>query len=44
MAGGLDSFDWLKDRIKKPKAVVDLSGIEELSGVRRPTAASRSAR
>jgi xanthine dehydrogenase YagS FAD-binding subunit len=34
LAGGLDSFDWLKDRIKKPKAVVDLSGIEELKGVR----------
>ena len=30
LAGGLDSFDWLKDRIKKPKAVVDLSGIAEL--------------
>src|SRR6202044_3118512 len=34
LAGGLDSFDWLKDRIRKPKAVVDLSGIEELHGVR----------
>jgi xanthine dehydrogenase YagS FAD-binding subunit len=34
MAGGLDSLDWLKDRIKKPKVVVDLSGIEELKGVR----------
>jgi len=34
LAGGLDSFDWLKDRIKKPQAVVDLSGIEELKGVR----------
>lgn len=34
MAGGLDSFDWLKDRIKKPKALVDLSGVEELKGVR----------
>ncbi|HXN26536.1 MAG TPA: xanthine dehydrogenase family protein subunit M [Candidatus Acidoferrales bacterium] len=34
LAGGLDSFDWLKDRIKKPKVVVDLSGISELSGVR----------
>jgi xanthine dehydrogenase YagS FAD-binding subunit len=33
MAGGLDSFDWLKDRIKKPKVVVDLSGIEELKGI-----------
>ena len=34
MAGGLDSFDWLKDRIKRPKAVVDLSGVDELKGVR----------
>src|ERR1700674_2364363 len=34
MAGGLDSFDWLKDRIKRPRAVVDLSGIAELKGVR----------
>jgi xanthine dehydrogenase YagS FAD-binding subunit len=34
MAGGLDSFDWLKDRIKKPRAVIDLSGIAELRGVR----------
>jgi xanthine dehydrogenase YagS FAD-binding subunit len=34
MAGGLDSFDWLKDRIKKPKVLVDISGIEELKGVR----------
>jgi xanthine dehydrogenase YagS FAD-binding subunit len=34
LAGGLDSFDWFKDRIKKPKAVVDLSGINELRGVR----------
>ena len=35
MAGGLDSFDWLKDRIKKPKVLVDLSGIEELKGIRQ---------
>ena len=34
MAGGLDSFDWLKDRIKKPKMLVDLSGVEELKGIR----------
>ena len=34
MAGGLDSFDWLKDRIKKPKVLVDLSGVEELKGIR----------
>src|SRR6202046_4964297 len=34
LAGGLDSFDWLKDRIKKPKTVIDLSGVEELRGIR----------
>jgi xanthine dehydrogenase YagS FAD-binding subunit len=34
MAGGMDSFDWLKDRIRKPKVVVDLSGVQELKGVR----------
>jgi xanthine dehydrogenase YagS FAD-binding subunit len=34
MAGGLDSFDWLKDRIKRPKVLIDLSGIEELRGIR----------
>lgn len=34
LAGGLDSMDWLKDRIRKPKVVVDLSGIDELKGVR----------
>jgi xanthine dehydrogenase YagS FAD-binding subunit len=34
LAGGMDSFDWLKDRIKKPKVVIDLSGIAELKGVR----------
>ena len=34
LAGGLDSFDWLKDRIKRPSVVVDLSGVAELKGVR----------
>src|ERR1700734_2267366 len=34
LAGGMDSFGWLKDRIKKPKVVVDLSGIAELRGIR----------
>jgi xanthine dehydrogenase YagS FAD-binding subunit len=34
MAGGLDTFDWLKDRIKRPKVVVDLSQVKELSGIR----------
>ena len=34
LAGGLDSFDWLKDRIKKPSFVIDLSGVDELKGIR----------
>jgi xanthine dehydrogenase YagS FAD-binding subunit len=34
MAGGLDTFDWLKDRNKRPKVVVDLSGVEALKGVK----------
>jgi xanthine dehydrogenase YagS FAD-binding subunit len=34
LAGGLDSFDWLKDRIKRPSVVIDLSQVKELTGVR----------
>jgi xanthine dehydrogenase YagS FAD-binding subunit len=34
LAGGNDSFDWFKDRVKRPKYVVDLSGIAALKGVR----------
>lgn len=34
MAGGQDSLDWFKDRIKRPETVVDLSGITSLVGVR----------
>jgi xanthine dehydrogenase YagS FAD-binding subunit len=34
LAGGLDSFDWFKDRIKRPSVVVDLGGVAELSGIR----------
>src|SRR5215831_18942310 len=34
LAGGLDSFDWLKDRIKRPRYVIDLSGASDLKGVR----------
>ena len=34
LAGGLDTFDWLKDRNKRRKVVVDLSGVEELRGVK----------
>jgi xanthine dehydrogenase YagS FAD-binding subunit len=34
LAGGLDSFDWFKDRIKRPEVVIDLSQVQELRGVR----------
>jgi xanthine dehydrogenase YagS FAD-binding subunit len=34
LAGGLDTFDWLKDRIKRPRVVVDLGGIDEMKGIR----------
>ncbi len=33
-AGGLDSIDWFKDRIKRPDAVIDLGGIAELKGIK----------
>jgi xanthine dehydrogenase YagS FAD-binding subunit len=33
MAGGMDSFDWLKDRIKRPSVVIDLSQVESLRGI-----------
>ena len=34
LAGGMDTFDWLKERVKRPSVVVDLSGIEALRGIR----------
>src|SRR5690348_8014813 len=34
MAGGYDSLVWFKERIKRPKAVVDLSGIAEMKGIK----------
>jgi xanthine dehydrogenase YagS FAD-binding subunit len=34
MAGGLDTFDWLKDRTKRTNVVVDLSQVTELRGIR----------
>src|ERR1700680_4192838 len=34
MAGGYDSLSWFKERIKRPKAVIDLSGIAEMKGIR----------
>src|SRR5213082_2349621 len=35
LGGGLDSFDWLKDRIKRPDYVVDLSQVSELRGIKQ---------
>src|SRR6202012_1979472 len=34
LAGGNDSLSWFKERIKRPKAVIDISGIAELKGIR----------
>jgi xanthine dehydrogenase YagS FAD-binding subunit len=34
MAGGMDSFDWFKDRIRRPRAVIDLSGVSALVGIK----------
>ena len=34
LAGGMDTFDWLKDRTKRPSVVVDLSQIKELRGIK----------
>lgn len=34
LAGGQDSYDWFKDRAKKPGVVIDLNGIAELKGIR----------
>ena len=35
LGGGMDSLDWFKDRIKKPKVVVDLGQLKELKGIRQ---------
>jgi len=34
LAGGYDSLDWLKNRSKGPRAVIDLEGLDELRGIR----------
>src|SRR5438309_2825649 len=33
LAGGLDSMDWLKDRLRRPRYVIDLTQIKELVGI-----------
>jgi xanthine dehydrogenase YagS FAD-binding subunit len=34
LAGGNDSLDWFKDRHKRPTAVIDMTGIASLKGIR----------
>ena len=34
LAGGLDTFDWLKDRSKRTNVVIDLSQVNELRGIK----------
>jgi xanthine dehydrogenase YagS FAD-binding subunit len=35
LAGGLDTFDWFKDRNKRRQVVVDLSGVDALRGIKK---------
>jgi xanthine dehydrogenase YagS FAD-binding subunit len=34
LGGGQDTYGWMKDRAKSPKALIDLNGIEALKGIR----------
>jgi xanthine dehydrogenase YagS FAD-binding subunit len=34
LAGGNDSLDWFKDRVKRPTAVIEIAGIKDLEGIR----------
>ena len=34
VGGGQDTYGWLKDRAKRPEALIDLKGIESMRGVR----------
>ncbi len=34
LGGGQDTYGWLKDRAKHPRAMIDLNGIEALRGIR----------
>jgi len=34
LGGGQDTYGWLKDRAKQPRAMIDLNGIEALHGIR----------
>jgi xanthine dehydrogenase YagS FAD-binding subunit len=34
IAGGNDSLSWFKDRVKRPKVVIDLGGVAEMKGIK----------
>ena len=34
LAGGQDTYGWLKDRARHPRAMIDLAAVEELRGIR----------
>jgi len=38
IAGGQDSYDWFKDRAKRPEALIDLGAIQALKGIRETDA------
>ena len=33
IAGGKDSLDWFKDRVKRPEYLIDITGVKELYGI-----------
>ncbi len=37
VAGGQDSLDWFKDRAKRPGAIIDLTRVADLKGIRETT-------
>lgn len=34
LGGGQDTYGWIKDRAKRPEALIDLNGIESMRGIR----------
>ncbi len=38
LGGGQDTYGWLKDRAKHPQAMIDLTGIDALHGIRETSA------
>jgi xanthine dehydrogenase YagS FAD-binding subunit len=38
LAGGQDSYDWFKDRAKRPAGLIDITGLADLKGIRETDA------